>query len=129
VDLVLIEGAVCNADHLELAHRIRARTRTVVSFGDCAVTGNVSALRNPFGGAEPVLQRAYLDTADINPQIPKEPGLVPALLERVRPVHEIIPVDYCLPGCPPPAGRIKALLTQLLQGKEAQLTGEQIRFG
>jgi NAD-reducing hydrogenase small subunit len=129
VDLVLVEGAVCNEDHLEMVHRIRERTKTVVSFGDCAVTGNVTALRNPLGGAEPVLQRAYLEAVDVNPQIPKGPGLVPALLERVMPVHEVIPVDYWLPGCPPPAERIKALLTQLLEGKEAQLVGAQIRFG
>src|SRR5579864_3262279 len=46
VDLVLIEGAICNEDHLEMAHKIRVRTRTVVALGDCAVTGNVSAMRN-----------------------------------------------------------------------------------
>jgi NAD-reducing hydrogenase small subunit len=129
VDLVLIEGAVCNEDHLEMVHRIRERTRTVVSFGDCAVTGNVTALRNSLGGAEPVLQRAYLDAVDLNPQIPQEPGIVPPLLERVRPVHEVIPVEYYLPGCPPPADRIRALLEQLLEGKIAQLAGAQIRFG
>jgi len=129
VDLVLIEGAVCNEDHLEMVHRIRERTRTVVSFGDCAVTGNVTALRNSLGGAEPVLQRAYLDAVDLNPQIPQEPGIVPPLLERVRPVHEVIPVEHYLPGCPPPADRIRALLEQLLEGKIAQLAGAQIRFG
>src|ERR1043165_3897755 len=58
VDLVLIEGAVCNEEHLELAYRIRARTRLVVAFGDCAVTGNVTAIRNQLGlgNAENVLQ-------------------------------------------------------------------------
>ena len=46
VDLCLIEGAVCNEDHVEMLHQIRERTKTVVSFGDCAVTGNVTAIRN-----------------------------------------------------------------------------------
>lgn len=129
VDLVLIEGAVCNEEHLEMVHKIRERTRVVVSFGDCAVTGNVTAMRNPMGGADNVLQRAYLDLVDLDPQIPREPGIVPPLLDRVMPVHEVIAVDHYLPGCPPPAARIRALLEQLLQGQPVALTGEQIRFG
>ena len=46
VDVTLVEGAVANTDHLELADKIRANSRIVVSFGDCAVTGNVTSLRN-----------------------------------------------------------------------------------
>jgi NAD-reducing hydrogenase small subunit len=129
VDLVLVEGAVCNEDHLEMAQRLRRRTRTVVSFGDCAVTGNVTALRNPLCRAECVLRRAYLETADVNPQIPQEAGIVPPLLDRVLPLHEVIRVDHFLPGCPPPADRIKALLVQLLEGRPVQLAPEQIKFG
>jgi NAD-reducing hydrogenase small subunit len=129
VDLVLIEGAVCNEDHLVLLHKIRARTKTIVSFGDCAVTGNVTALRNALGEAKPVLERAYLENADVNPQIPAEPGIVPPLLDRVVPVHAVVPVEHYLPGCPPPAERIKALLAQLLEGAEVHLRGDQIRFG
>jgi NAD-reducing hydrogenase small subunit len=123
------EGAVCNEDHLELVHKIRQRTRVVVSFGDCAITGNVTAMRNALGRAEPVLQRAYVEEADLNPRIPAEPGIVPPLLDRVVPVHAIVPVDHYLPGCPPPADRIKALLAGLLEGRDARLTGEQLRFG
>jgi NAD-reducing hydrogenase small subunit len=129
VDLVLVEGAVCNEDHLEMAHRLRQRSKLVVSFGDCAVTGNVTALRNPLCKAECVLRRAYLETAEVNPQIPREPGILPPLLDRVVPLHEVIRVDHYLPGCPPPAPRIKALLAQLLEGKPPQLTGDQIKFG
>jgi NAD-reducing hydrogenase small subunit len=129
VDLVLIEGAICNEDHLELIHKIRARTRILVSFGDCAVTGNVTALRNPLGGAESVLQRAYIDTVDLHPQLPCASGIVPPLLDRVVPVHSVVPVEHYLPGCPPPADRIRALLENLLDGKAPQLTGSQIKFG
>jgi NAD-reducing hydrogenase small subunit len=131
VDACLVEGAVCNEEHLEMAHRIRQRTRYVISFGDCAVTGNVSAIRNQLGlgNAENVLQRAYVDNADLNQQIPKERGIVPALLERVTPLHEVIRVDFYLPGCPPPAPRIKLFLFQLLEGKAPVLTGTDIKFG
>lgn len=129
VDVVLIEGAVCNEDHVEMLRKIRQRTKTIIAFGDCAVTGNVTAIRNALGSAEPVLQRAYLETADLNAAIPKEPGIVPPLLDRVVPVHQMVPVEYFLPGCPPPADRIKSLLSQLLDGQTPVLEGGQIKFG
>jgi NAD-reducing hydrogenase small subunit len=131
VDVCLIEGAVCNEEHVEMVHKIRARTKNVIAFGDCAVTGNVTAIRNQLGSgnAEKVLQCAYIDNADLNQQIPSDPGVVPALLKRVMPVHEVIHVNYFLPGCPPPAARIKSFVTQLLEGKEPRLEGAEIKFG
>jgi NAD-reducing hydrogenase small subunit len=131
VDVCLIEGAICNEDNLEMIHKIRARTKVLVSFGDCAVTGNVPAIRNQLGlrNHENVLQRAYVEGAQSNPSVPKEPGIVPALLERVMPVHEVVHIDYFLPGCPPPADRIKALMSQVLAGNEPKLEGTQLKFG
>ncbi len=131
VDLCLVEGAVCNQDNLEMLRKVRSRTKILVSFGDCAVTGNVPALRNQLGpgNAENVLQRAYVEGAQTNPTVPREPGIVPALLERVEPLHEVVHVDYYLPGCPPPADRIKTLLTQVLNGQEPKLEGPQLKFG
>jgi NAD-reducing hydrogenase small subunit len=45
VDMVLVEGAIANEEYLELIHII------IISFGDCGVTGKVTAMRNPFSGA------------------------------------------------------------------------------
>jgi NAD-reducing hydrogenase small subunit len=131
VDVCLIEGAVCNEDNLELIHKIRARTKVLVSFGDCAVTANVPAMRNQLGlgNGESVLQRAYIDNAQYNPVKPKADGIVPPLLERVLPVHEVVHVELFLPGCPPPADRIKALLGQVLAGQTPKLEGTQLKFG
>lgn len=131
VDVCLIEGAVCNDDNLEILHRIRARTKILISFGDCAVTGNVPAMRNQLGldNAENVLQRAYIENAQFNPCKPKADGIVPALLERVLPVHEAVHVDFFLPGCPPPAARIKILVEQLLSGATPKLEGADLKFG
>ncbi len=131
VDVCLVEGAVCNEDNLELIHKIRARTKMIVSFGDCAVTANVPAMRNQLGlgNTESVLQRAYIENAQYNPVIPKEDGIIPKLLTRVQPVHEVVHVEYFLPGCPPPADRIKALLGQVLAGQTPKLEGTQLKFG
>jgi NAD-reducing hydrogenase small subunit len=132
VDVCLIEGAICNEDNLELLHRIRERTKVLVAFGDCAVTGNVTAIRNQLGlgNAENVLQRAYIENAQFNQRLPSAgDGIVPALLERVIPVHEAVYVEHYLPGCPPPADRIKALVGQMLSGVEPKLGGTQMKFG
>jgi NAD-reducing hydrogenase small subunit len=131
VDVCLIEGAICNEDNLELLHKIRQRTKVLVAFGDCAVTGNVPAIRNQLGlgNEESVLQRAYIENAQFNPCIPKEDGIVPKLLGRVMPVHEVVHVEHFLPGCPPPADRIKALVGQMLGGVEPKLEGTQLKFG
>jgi NAD-reducing hydrogenase small subunit len=131
VDVCLIEGAICNEDNLELLHQIRARTKVLVAFGDCAVTANVPAMRNQLGvgNAESVLQRAYIDCAQDNPIVPREEGIVPPLLPRVMPVHEVVHVEHFLPGCPPPAARIKALVTQMLSGVEPKLEGVNLKFG
>ncbi len=132
VDIVLVEGAVGNAEHLKTIYTVRERSRILVSFGDCAVTGNVTALRNPLGSdnVESILQRCYMDLADTHPQIPQETGIVPPLLDKVQPVHRVVNVDVYLPGCPPSATRIRTVLAALLQGKTPQLIGrELIKFG
>ncbi|HBB35765.1 MAG TPA: oxidoreductase [Cyanobacteria bacterium UBA8803] len=130
VDVCLVEGAIANEENLELIHKVRKRTQLLISFGDCAVTANVPAMRNMLGGTEPVLKRCYLELGDTNPQLPKEKGIVPELLERVLPVHEVVSVDIYLPGCPPSADRIKAAIEPLLRGEKPVMAGrDMIKFG
>jgi NAD-reducing hydrogenase small subunit len=129
VDVVLVEGAVANEDNLEMIRKVRERTKFLISFGDCAVTGNVTSLRNPLGGALPVLERSYIELADTTPQIPNEPGIIPRLLDRVVPVHRVVDVDLYMPGCPPPADRIRRTLEQVLAGQTPRLEGPDIKFG
>ena len=124
-DITLVEGAVANEEHLEHIRKVRRHTKILVSLGDCAVTGNVTALRNLFG-VDDVLNRAYRETSSIVPGIPLGNGAVPRLLPKVRPVHELVKVDYFLPGCPPSADEIHGFLTALLEGRSPVHEG---RFG
>jgi NAD-reducing hydrogenase small subunit len=129
VDVVLVEGAVANQEHLELIRKVRCNTRVLVSLGDCAVTGNVTAVRNSVAPALQVLKRSYQEQTDRDPQIPSEAGIVPSLLDWVVPVHAVVKVDVYLPGCPPPAARIRTVLEQLVEGVNPHLEGSEIKFG
>jgi len=114
VDICLVEGAVSSEDDLRRIMFVRERTKTLVSFGDCAVTANVPGMRNPIG-VRPLLERAYLENVTLNPRIPLE--VVPALLPTARPVHRVVKVDVFLPGCPPSADLIYQALVDLIEGR------------
>ena len=125
VDIALVEGAVASEADVAKIKKIRAHTKTLVSIGDCAVTGNVPAMRNPFG-PQPILERAYLENVSAQPQIPTIE--VPKLLKVVRPVHEFVNVDVYLPGCPPSADTFYTALVALVTGKPLDVPA-LTRFG
>src|ERR1700747_2898339 len=70
VDVVLVEGAVSSEEDLEKIHKIRERTRVLVSLGDCAVTSNVPSMRNRFPVAADE-HRAYIEKAQLNQKVPR----------------------------------------------------------
>jgi len=124
VDICLVEGAVSSEEDLHKIQLVRERTKTLVSFGDCAVTANVPAMRNPIG-RQPLLDRAYIENVTINPGIPDR--VVPMLLPMARPVHRVVKVDVFLPGCPPSADLIYQALVDLIEGRTPEYHGA--RFG
>lgn len=128
VDIALVEGAVANVDHLELARQIRARSRLVVSFGDCAVTGNVTSLRNRLAVPD-LLDRVYQEGPGAVPVQDQGDPVMPALLPKVVPLHQVIEVDAYLPGCPPDPGRIWAALRALVFGDDVPQDATMRTFG
>jgi len=125
VDVTFVEGAVSNEHDKEKIKLIRQRTKILVSFGDCAVTANVPAMRNRFNVAE-VLKRGYEENVTHNPRIPGTG--IPCLLKQSRPLHEYVAVDVFLPGCPPPPDAIFFAIAELLAGRIPDLAGKT-RFG
>ena len=128
VDVTLVEGAVTNSENEEMAHIIRRNSRFVVSFGDCATTGNVTAMRNKYSVAE-IGTRAYVDLASKNPGIPNEYVTIAQLLATARPLHELIKVDAFLHGCPPTADQIWFTVDELLNGRVPVLPPAYLRYG
>ena len=128
VDVVLVEGAVANVDHLELAEQLRERSKIVVSFGDCAVTGNVTSLRNKIP-VDDLLTKVYHEGPGAVPRGGETDKVVPALIPRVLPLHQVIPVDAFIPGCPPDPERIWTAVSALLAGEPVVLEDRMRKFG
>ncbi|MBZ5657468.1 MAG: NADP oxidoreductase [Acidobacteriia bacterium] len=125
VDVTLVEGAVSSEEDLHKIQMIRQRTKILVSLGDCAVTANVPSMRNMFP-LKAVYDRAYQENVTRDPGTPTK--VVPPLLEKVRPVHEVVPVDVFIPGCPPSADTIFYAVSELLAGRSPELSAKT-RFG
>ena len=126
VDICLVEGAVTNVDNLELARTIRNNSTLVISFGDCAVTGNVTSMRNRIP-VKDLLTAVYHEAqAPIGAESLK---YLPALLKKALPLHQAIKVDVYLPGCPPAPERIATAVTALLNKQPVNLPPEMRTFG
>jgi NAD-reducing hydrogenase small subunit len=125
VDVTLVEGAVSSQDDLEKIRTVRQRSKLVVALGDCAVTGNVPAMRNQVPPRK-LLERIYIEGAQASPGIPQDG--VPALLRQAVPVHEVVKVDLHVAGCPPPASAIAYAITELLEGRLPDV-GAKVKFG
>jgi NAD-reducing hydrogenase small subunit len=128
VDVTLVEGAVANVDHLELARKIRARSKVVVSFGDCAVTGNVTSLRNRLN-VDDLLTQVYHEGPGKAPKGGEADDVMPALLPKVLPLHQVITVDAFVTGCPPDPERIWTAIQALLRRETLVLPVEMRKFG
>jgi NAD-reducing hydrogenase small subunit len=127
VDVGILEGGINNSANEEVAHTMRNRCKFLVALGDCAVFGGVPAMRN-FFTIEESLRRAYIETesTDENGKIPDDPEL--ATPTRVRAVHEVVPVDLFVPGCPPDADTIFYVLAELAQGRKPEIKNDKLHW-
>jgi NAD-reducing hydrogenase small subunit len=127
VTVGILEGGINNTYNEEVARRMRERSKILIALGDCAVFGGVPAMRN-FFSLEDTLKRAYVETesTDASGLIPSDPEL--CVPNRVRAVHEVVPVDIFLPGCPPEADAIFYVLSELAQGRMPELKNDNLHW-
>jgi NAD-reducing hydrogenase small subunit len=127
--LGLIEGGCANEENVHVLRDFREHCDVLVSVGDCATTGGVPAMRN-LVPLEECLREAYVDGPGVvNPSgaVPDDPE-IPRLLAKVRPAHEVVKIDYHLPGCPPSADALKRTIEALLAGGETELPYELLKY-
>lgn len=128
VDIGIIEGGVSNDENVEVLRDFRKHCKVLVAIGECALTGGIPSMRNMVPLKE-CLEEAYVKgpTVAHTDGIPNDPD-IPMILDRVYPVHEVVKIDYFLPGCPPSADLIWAALSALLKGEEPKPAYELIKY-
>ncbi|MBN1943623.1 MAG: NADP oxidoreductase [Phycisphaerae bacterium] len=129
----LIEGGCANEENVRVLQDFRRHCDVLISVGDCAINGGIPAMRNGIALME-CLQEAYSTDHRLGPKvhnpdnvIPNDPEL-PLLLDKVYPCHEVVKIDYHLPGCPPPADTLWEALVALLSDKPVALPYELIKY-
>ncbi len=130
-DIGIIEGGCCNSENVHVLKDFRKNCKILVSLGECAIMGGLPAMRNNIPIRE-CLEEAYLNgptTKGANPEgvLPKNEEL-PIILDKVYPCHEVVKIDYYLPGCPPRADLIWNALVALVTGDEMKLPYEVVKF-
>ncbi len=129
-DVGIIEGGCCNSENIEILREFRKHCKILISLGECAIMGGLPAMRNGIPVKE-CLEEAYLKGPTVKGNtekiLPNDEEL-PMILDKVYPCHEIVKIDYFLPGCPPRADLIWNVLVALLTGKEADLPYEVIKY-
>jgi NAD-reducing hydrogenase small subunit len=127
-DIGLIEGGLCNAENVHVLREFRANCKTLVAIGACAINGGLPAQRNQRDVGQ-MLRDVYCRPAGAAPgnRIPDDPEL-PLPLNHVHPVHEVVHIDYFLPGCPPSGDAIWTFLNDLLAGRTPQLRHGLIHY-
>ena len=130
-DIGLIEGGCCNSENVHVLKDFRKNCKILISFGECALMGGLPALRNGIPIKE-CLDEAYLNGPTVvnsNPEkiLPNDDE-IPMMLDKVYPCHEVVKIDYFLPGCPPRADLIWDALVALITGNELKLPYEVVKF-
>ena len=70
------------------------------------------------------LSEAYTDSVTAVPGavpiVPMHPD-IPRITDKVYPCHEVVEMDYFIPGCPPDADAIFTVLNDLVEGRPFDL--------
>ena len=123
-DVGIISGSIRSEEHKLLAQEMRKKCKTLIAMGSCACYGGVPALANLFT-VEEIYDKVYRDSVstDSNGR-PHEQ--IPPLTDRVYAIHEVVPVDVKLPGCPTTPEIFVEAITALLEGKPFTLSGKSV---
>jgi F420-non-reducing hydrogenase small subunit len=126
IDVCFFNGGVRTSEQEHLAKLLRKKSKILISFGACAVSGGIPGLAN-LSNRKEIFKTAYLENPSIdNPEntVPKQKSKVkegeltlPEFYDTVLPLHKVVDVDYFLPGCPPPPWLIIDAFNAIVENK------------
>jgi F420-non-reducing hydrogenase small subunit len=125
IDVCLFNGAIRTSENEEMAHLLREKSKVLVAFGSCAHEGCIPGIANLFD-RKSIFERAYLEVPTVdNPEgvlpqtsfhVPEGEIEIPTFYNTVKTLGQVEDVDYFVPGCPPQAPQIWAVIEAILGG-------------
>jgi len=120
----MISGGIRSEEHRKVAQEMRKKSKTLIALGSCACSGGVPALAN-LSTSQELLEKVYRGSKSTDANgIPNQQ--IPPLTDRVYALHEVVPVDMKLPGCPTTPEMVAGALTALLEGKPFALPSKSV---
>ncbi|MFH1594725.1 MAG: cytochrome B [Candidatus Omnitrophota bacterium] len=102
-DVAIIEGSITTEHGVERIKKIRSIAKVVIAYGSCATIGGINGMKNSFNFDE-IKKHVYGDSAKHFNTI------------ATRPVHQVVKVDYFVPGCPVYQPEFVSVLKAALSG-------------
>jgi len=125
-----VEGGVASEENIETLEHYRENCDILISVGACAVWGGVPSMRNQISLTE-CIEEAYIKSptvvTGVIPIIPDHPDLT-RVTTKVYPCHEVVKMDYFIPGCPPDGDAIFKVLDDLVNGRAVDLPTSMNRY-
>jgi len=121
--LTLFNGGIRNDENEHIAKLLRQKSKILVAFGSCACEGCIPGLANlsPVGD---IVYTAFNTITTDNPNaiyprtsydVPEGELHIPTISRIVRPLEQVVDVDYFMPGCPPESHQIAAVIDLVLK--------------
>jgi F420-non-reducing hydrogenase small subunit len=125
IDVCLFNGVIRNEENLHLAELLRKKSKVLVAYGSCATEGCVPGLAN-LTHKDDICKYVYEESPSVNNKkkvVPQAKTKVtsgeltlPVMFDYVRTLEQVVDVDYKMPGCPPVADQIWAVIQAILSG-------------
>jgi F420-non-reducing hydrogenase small subunit len=138
IDVTLFNGGIRTEENVELAHLLRRKSQLLVAFGSCAGSGCVPGianlhpvqdqLRTVYGG-QPSMDNPNRVIPRPRSEVPEGALRLPLLTERLRPLRDVVEVDYSIPGCPPEPHVLAGPVMTLLDGENLPAKGSVLGGG
>lgn len=121
--LTLFNGGIRNDENEHIAKLLRKKSKIMVSFGSCACEGCIPGLANLSPVGE-IVHTAFNTITTDNPNeiyprttydVPEGELHIPTLSKLLRPLDQVVDVDYYMPGCPPESHQIAAVIDLVIK--------------
>ena len=107
-DISLVEGSITTPHDAERIHKIRRKSKVLITIGACATAGGIQALRN-FKNVDDFISIVYASPQYID------------TLSKSTPISDHVPVDFELRGCPISKYQLLELVIAYLNGRKPNL--------